>query len=48
MIQRSYYFNDLQSFCTQTLEEILGQIALHTPFSLGLIYLTSVPPYAIN
>lgn len=34
MIQRSYYSNDLQSFCTQTLEEILGQIALHTPFPL--------------
>ncbi|WP_297672997.1 DUF2075 domain-containing protein [uncultured Akkermansia sp.] len=34
MIKRSYYSNDLQSFCTQTLEEILGQIALHTPFPL--------------
>lgn len=34
MIQRYYYSNDLQSFCNQTLEEILGQIALHTPFPL--------------
>ncbi|WP_418990412.1 DNA/RNA helicase domain-containing protein, partial [Akkermansia sp.] len=34
MMQRSYYSNDLQSFCTQSLKEILGQIAFHTPFDL--------------
>ncbi len=33
-MQRSYYSNDLQSFCTQSLKEILGQIAFHTPFDL--------------
>lgn len=33
-MQRSYYSNDIQSFCAQSLEEILGQIALNTSFDL--------------
>lgn len=33
-MQRSYYSNDLQSFCSQSLEEILGQIAFRIPFDL--------------
>lgn len=33
-MQQSYYSNDIQSFCTQSLEEILGQIAINNSFSL--------------
>ena len=33
-MQQSYYSNDIQSFCTQSLEEILGQIAVNNSFDL--------------
>lgn len=33
-MQRAYYSNDIQSFCTQSLEEILGQLAVNNPFDL--------------
>lgn len=33
-MQRAYYSNDIQSFCTQSLEEILGQLAVNNFFDL--------------
>ena len=33
-MQRSYYSNDIQSFCAQSLQEILGQIAFNSTFDL--------------
>lgn len=33
-MQRAYYSNDIQSFCTQSLEEILGQLAVNNSFDL--------------
>lgn len=33
-MQQAYYSNDIQSFCTQSLEEILGQLAVNNSFDL--------------